>query len=458
MTSGLRPRQVKAIEDVRAAYRAGFRAPVLVAPTGFGKTHTTAEIVRTSVARGKTVWFMAHLKEILEDTSKKLAAEGIQHGIIMAGIPSNRSVPVQVVSVQTVARRLGRYEKPDLLIIDEAHLAVATTYRAVIDWAGCYLLLLTATPMRLDGRGLNEIADTIIQTCSTQDLIDEKLLADIRYYAPSRPDLSGVRTVAGDYAKNDLAEAVDKPRLIGDAVSHWLKYAKGRQTIAFCCSIKHAQHVAEQFRSVGIRAVAVSGDTDSMERRQALADLKAGRVDVVTNCALWVAGVDAPTVSCIMLLAPTKSLTKYLQSVGRGLRTAPGKTDCIILDHGSLIHTHGHPADLREWSLEGSPKKKRARDPDDISIKSCPVCFRVCRSVVQQCDCGHRFVAKAREIEQVDGVLAEVDRSAVQRAARREQGRAQSLEDLIKLGVSRGYKNPRAWAVHLYNARNHKGA
>lgn len=453
MTSGLRPRQIKAIEDVRAAYRAGFRAPVLCAATGFGKSHTSAFIVREAVAKGKSVWFMAHLKEILEDTSKKLAAEGIQHGIIMAGIPSNRSVPVQVVSVQTVARRLARYERPDLLIIDEAHLAVAATYRTVIDWAGCHLLLLTATPQRLDGRGLNEIADTIIQTCSTQDLIDEGLLADIRYYAPAKIDLSAVRTVAGDYAKNDLAEAMDKPKLVGDAVSHWLKYARGRQTIAFCTSIKHAHHVAESFRAVGVRAVAVSGDTDTSERRQALADLKAGRIDVVANCALWVAGVDAPTVSCIMLLAPTKSLTKCLQSVGRGLRTADGKYDCVILDHGSLIHTHGHPADLREWSLEGTPKKSRPRDPDDISIKSCPKCFRVSRSVAQKCECGHVFVVKVREIEQVEGTLAEVDRSQVVRQAKREQGKAQTLEDLIRLGASRGMKNPAGWAKHVYNAR-----
>lgn len=455
MSSSLRPRQVRAIEDVRSAYRNGFRAPVLVAPTGFGKTHTTAVIVRSSIERGNRVWFMAHLREILDDTSRKLSAEGIRHGHIMAGHITDPMHKVQVVSVQTAARRLHRLQKPNLLIVDEAHLAVADTYRKVIE--GCdnpTLLLLTATPERLDGRGLGEIADTIVPTCSTQDLIDEGLLAPIRYFAPQVHDLSGIATVAGDYSRSGLAAKLDKPAIIGSAVDHYRKLAHGRPTIAFCCSIEHAEHTAAQFTAAGYRAVAVSGESDTTERRQALADLRAGRVDVVCNCALWVAGVDAPNVSCIILLAPTKSLTKYLQSVGRGLRTADGKQDVIILDHANLAMMHGLPTEAREWSLEGSRASKRKRDPEDISVKQCPKCFAVLRSIVRQCHCGHMWQAQARSIEQQEGELIEVDPALMRRQRAREQAGAKSLEDLIALGASRGYKNPAAWARHVFNARN----
>lgn len=453
--NGLRPRQIQAIADVRAAYRAGYRAPVLVAPTGFGKTHTTAEIVRAAVAKGQSVWFMAHLKEILEATSAKLAAEGIRHGLIMAGYPTNKMEPVQVVSVQTVVRRLDRYKPPGLLIIDEAHLAVAATYRKVIDGLGNpFLLHLTATPERLDGRGLGEVADIIVPTCSTQDLIDEGLLADIRYYAPSNLDLSAVRKTAGEFNAKDVEAVVDKPKLVGDAVSHWLKVARGRPTIRFCVSIKHAEHMAEQFRAAGVRAVAVSGDTDTEERRRALDDLRHGRVEVVTNCALWVAGVDAPNVSCIGLDMPTNSLTKFLQSVGRGLRTHPGKHDCIVLDHGGNIARHGHPADQREWTLEGTRGlNARKRDPDDISVKTCPACFSVVRSQVPACHCGHRFAPKPREIEVVDGTLKEIERQQQIRQARAEQGRARTLEELINVGRLRGMKRPELWARHVIRAR-----
>lgn len=449
----LRPRQIKAIEDVRNAYRSGFRAPVLVAPTGFGKTFTTAAIVRSAIERGKRVWFMAHLREILEDTSRKLASEGIRHGFITAGRGTDTLHSVHVVSVQTAVRRLNRIRRPDLLIIDEAHLAVADTYRKVIEGCGSpQLLLLTATPERLDGRGLGEIADTIVPTCSTQDLIDEGLLAPIRYFAPQIHDLSGIATVAGDYSRAGLTAKLDKPAIIGSAVDHYRKIAHGRPAIAFCCSIEHAEHTAMQFTAAGYRAVAVSGESDTAARRQALADLRAGRVDVVCNCALWVAGVDAPNVSCIILLAPTKSLTKYLQSVGRGLRIADGKQDVVILDHANLAMMHGLPTESREWSLEGSRANKRKRDPDDVSVKQCPKCFAVVRSIVKQCQCGYVWVAQGRVVEQQSGELIEVDPALMRKQRTREQAGARSLDELMALAKARGYKP--GWALKVYHARH----
>jgi superfamily II DNA or RNA helicase len=175
-------------------------------------------------------------------------------------------------------------------------------------------------------------------------------------------------------------------------------------------------------------------------------------VDVVCNCALWVAGVDAPAVSCIILLAPTQSVTKYLQSVGRGLRTHPGKTDCVILDHAGNVLRHGLPTDDREWTLDGAVKRS-ASVKSEVPVKTCPSCFAVLPSATPSCRCGHVFLVKPREVEQVDGVLQEIDVAAAMRMRRVEQGRAKTEAELVALGRARGFKRPELWARHVMRAR-----
>jgi superfamily II DNA or RNA helicase len=452
----LRPRQTKAIADLRQAYRQGFRAPILVAATGFGKSHTAVAMIQSATSKGLRVWFLAHLRELLADASRRLTDAGIAHGWIAAGHPGDRRKPVQVVMIQTLSRRLDRYEPPDFIIVDEAHLAVAKSYQDVFAWAPkAKRLLLTATPIRLDGRGMGEVADLIVPTCSTQDLIDEKLLAPIRYYAPSAPDMSGVRTTGGDFNGADLAGAMNRPSITGDAVAHYRKHAHGRPAIAFCVTVEHAQAVADSFRQAGYRAAAISGDSDQVERDAALRGLQNGQLDLVANCALWVAGVDAPAVSCIILLRPTQSLTVYLQSVGRGLRMHPGKPDCMILDHAGNVQRHGLPTEPREWSLDAAPKKASSKK-SEVSVKSCPKCFAVVASMATHCGCGHVFEAKKRELKEVDGELQELDPETLKREARREQGKAQTLADLIALGRARGHKRPELWARHVYMARMKK--
>lgn len=439
----LRPRQQKAVEDLRQAYRDGYRAPVLVMPTGGGKTATASVIIRSAVARGKVVWFLAHLREILQATSGKLQAEQIDHGFIMAGQPEAPERQVQIVMVQTASRRLGRYRKPDLIIIDEAHLAVAETYRKVLEDAGNPLLLhLTATPTRLDGRGMREVADIIINTCSTGDLIAEGLLVPVRYYAPSRPDLSGVRTIAGDYSSADLSDVMNKSSITGDAVDHYRRLAHGRQAVAFCTNITHAWTVAEHFGQAGYRAAVISGKTPQLERDLQLEELASGKLDVLVNCQLLVAGVDVPNISCIIQLAPTKSLTKYLQSIGRGLRTHPGKQDLIVLDHAGNAFTHGMPTDPQEWTLDGA--KKRARTSDDVEpVRQCERCYFVHAPAPVCPNCGHVHPVKERKLQQTEGELAEL--TEVKRQQRQEVGKARTVEELRKIAEERGYKMGWVW-------------
>lgn len=447
----LRQHQAKALDDLRAAYRAGHRAPVLVMATGGGKTHTSAEIIRSAVARGRRVWFMAHLREILDTTSAKLTAEGIAHSYIMAGRTYDQAAPVHVVMVQTAVRRIDNLPHPDLIVIDECHLAVANTYRQVVQAVGNPTLLgLTATPARLDGRGLREMFDTLVQSCDTADLQRQGLLVPIRYYAPSRPDLAGIRTVAGEYAQGELADRMNRPSITGDAVAHYRKLAHGRPCVVFCTSVRHAEDTADAFRQAGYRATAISGETATDERTGALERLRSGDLDVVVNCQLWVAGVDCPIIGCVILLAPTKSVTKYLQSIGRGLRTAPGKADLVVLDHAGNAFTHGLPTEPREWNLDGAPKKPKLQDDEVEPVRQCERCYFVHAPAPVCPSCGHVHPVKERKLNQQAGDLEEL--TAIKREKRQQVGRARTISDLIAIAKERNYAM--GWVYQMARIKN----
>jgi superfamily II DNA or RNA helicase len=311
-----------------------------------------------------------------------------------------------VVAVQTAVRRSG-LPRPDLIIIDECHLAVAESYRKVIAAAGHPLLLgLTGTPQRLDGRGLGEVFDRLVLTCTTAELIDEQLLAPVRVFAPPPPDLSGLHTRAGDFDQGEASAVLAKPAVVGDALSHWRKLCVGRRGVAFCTTVAHAQAVAEQWRREGYRAVAVHGGSDDDERREAITGLRAGRLDLVACAQLWIAGVDVPEIDAVVWLRPTQSLTAWLQGNGRGLRIALLKSDLLVLDHVGNCLRLGHPLEVHQWSLDGRVKRSREAG---LSVKVCPQCFAAMPSARQTCpDCGHQFTPERRELQHVDGELVEV--------------------------------------------------
>jgi len=460
----LRPRQVQAINDIRASYRSGRRSPILCAATGFGKTHTSAQIIRNALDRGRTVWFLAHLREILDDTAKRLRSVNIPFGEIAAGKPREYHRRVQIVSVQTAVRR-DDLPKPDLVIVDECHLAVATTYLKVLGKVGNPMLLgLTGTPCRLDGKGLGSLFDEIIPTCSTGTLIEEGLLAPIKYFAPHRPDLTGLRMQAGDYKQSDIDAEMDRSTITGDVIKHYQKHCDGKRAVAFCTSIKHAEHVADEFKSAGYRAVAISGESKRSQRVAALNGLRDGSLQVVCNAQLWVAGVDVPQIECVIMLRPTKSLTFYLQAIGRGLRMSPesGKKHLTVLDHAGSIFEHGPPDMQRQWSLQGRPK----RGERVTAVRQCPACFCAHAPAPVCPECGHRYPAPKKEgPQEVDGELNQIDMrqaAALERLAKRkeqiakkaEQGRARTLDQLIELGRSRGYNHPVGWARKIMASRH----
>lgn len=457
----LRRYQEQLLEDLRQSMRQGHRRILAVMPTGAGKGTTIAVMVQSAADRGKRVLILAHRKELIADLSKRISWLGIDHGIICAGQPEDLTKPVQVGSVQTVVRRIDRIPDPCLIVQDEAHhLIRGNIWGRIIDaWPNAYLIGKTATPARLSGEGLGEahggyFTDMVLGP-SVADLVFWGFLSAARIYAPPVvADLSGIRRRAGDYANDQAAAAMDRPTVTGDAIAHYQRLASGQQAIAFCCNVAHAVSVCDAFKTAGISAALLLGNTTN--RDQVVADYAAGAVRVLVTVDVVSEGFDIPAAGCAILLRPTQSLSLYLQQVGRVLRPALGKTHAVILDHVGNVHRHGWPDDPRDWTLEGVQRRAGAAGPAAPSVRTCPQCFAAFKPAPVCPLCGTACAPEPRrELRQVAGELKELQRSEV-RGRRREQGKAQTLQQLIHLGQAREMKNPVGWAKHVYFARQQR--
>ena len=455
MTFALRDYQKRDIKRLRVAIAGGYNRILYQLPTGAGKTVLMAWMAARTAERGKRTLFTVHRRELLIQASRTFEAMGIPHGLIAPGFTMSRDA-IQVASVQTLVRRFDRVIPPDLIIFDEAHHCPSNTWLKVFErYSTAKAIGLTATPYRLDGRGLIDLFETMVRGPTVRELIDAGFLSEYAVYAPPIGiDLKGVRTRAGDFARDQLVDAVDKPTITGDAVRHYLKLAPGKRAIAFCVGIDHSRHVAEQFRSVGIRAEHVDGSKDSRRRARIMDRFAMGDIQVLTNCDLISEGFDVPAVEAAILLRPTQSLSLYLQQVGRALRPQPGKK-AIILDHVGNVLRHGLPDDDREWTLEGRDRRGGGKQTnEDIQVRQCPKCF-ACHAPAPTCpSCGYAYESQGREVEHVEGELEEVDLDALRRQRRREAGRARTLEDLQKIETARGYRP--GWAYHVWNARRRR--
>jgi len=449
----LRSYQQRAIDDLRNAYRFGYWAPLLCLPTGGGKTIIFTAIAHASASRGRRVLILVHRRELLCQASAKLTAAGLDHGLIAAGIEPSPAA-VQVASVQTIARRLSTIDwQPDLIIIDEAHHATAGQWeRTLQHWPNAYRLGVTATPCRLDGRGLRSAFDHLVLGPSVAELIDTGFLSHSRIYAPPVvANLSGIRTRAGDYANDQAAAAMDRPTVTGDAIAHYQRLAAGQQAIAFCCNVAHAESVCAAFQAAGINASLLLGGT--VDRDQVVADFGAGAVQVLVTVDVVSEGFDVPAASCAILLRPTKSLGLYLQQVGRVLRPAPGKQAALILDHVGNVTRHGFPDDHRDWTLDDGIKRT-AGGAVAPSVRTCPECYAAFKPAPICPVCGAQCAPITnRKIRQLAGELQELRRTEM-RAARRSQGQARTLPELLALAKERGYSP--GWAYRVHQSRGQR--
>jgi DNA repair protein RadD len=468
----LRPYQSAVIDKCTAAFFQGHKYILIQASTGAGKTVVASELINRIVAGSTPVLFLAHRKEIILQTSQKLDAFGVDHGVIMGNHPRKNDHLVQVATIQTISRRLKNLPPAGVMFIDEAHLSCGDSYKAMkFLYPDAVIIGLTATPTRTDGKGLSEIYSTIIECVPMAQLIEEGHLVKPRVFAPYTPDMKAVHISKGDYDATETAAVMDKPQITGDIIKHWIKYAQDRKTICFASSVQHSKNIVAEFVGAGISAKHLDATTPAVERDQTLHAWRDGKFAVLSNCGLFIEGLDVPAASCCILARPTKSLTIYLQAVGRVMRPAENKTDAIILDHAGLTAVHDFVDVPREWSLEPNPKKARASDNKEptTSVTVCAECFcsyskklsplacPECGAEVEQPEVAE--VHAAGELIELtpELILAEAQRledakAFAQALARKPLTETVTFADFINAGAAAGYKD--YWAAKRWQERS----
>ena len=455
----LRSYQTKAISNLRDAIHIHKKkAPLLVMPTGAGKTVVFAAISKAISDNEKNVLILVHRRELIDQASKKLKAIGVNHGVIAAKYKESTN-NIQIASVQTLVRRLVKNTfNPNYIIIDEAHHAAAGSWRKIIEhFKDAYKIGCTATPIRLDGRGLADYFDDLVKGPGVAKLIKDKYLAPYKVFAPPlKINLDRVKTLGGDYQKKELEKQIDTVDIIGDAVQQYKKHADGLPAIAFCISIKHATDVCNKFKDAGYKAAIVHGEMKVDDRDKAIKGLGNGKIQILTSVDVISEGTDVPDVSAAILLRPTKSEGLYLQQVGRVLRPKEGKT-AIILDHVNSTRTHGFVDDIREWSLH-SQKKKKKKGEVAPHVETCKKCFATYKPQPTCPVCGYEAENRERFIKQEEGELEELKRKEQAETEKQQQrvliGSAKTIEELEMVAKILGYK--KGWAYKVFESRKQK--
>jgi DNA repair protein RadD len=460
--------QAEFVDKLRESLKKGNKSILGVAMPAFGKTVVAASITKSTRERDPqaSVWFLVHRKNLLRQTSKSFWKDKIEHGLLTGG-KTRSKMPIQVGTIGTVHSRLAVLKPPKILFVDEAHLARGRMFTTVIEWAlaaGSIVIGLTGTPIRLDGKSLGDVFEDLIEAKSAEWLMQQGRICRYNAYSvPITADLSEVKNQAGDYNKTQLADAMDKPTITGNAVTEWKRHASGLRTVCYCVNVKHSQHTAQAFNDEGIKAAHVDASTTEAELKAICEGLASREIKVLCNCELVIEGFDLSsqvgydvTLECCILLRPTQSLARYLQMVFRALRMKPNKA--VILDNAGCIIKHGLPCEKREWSLEGeqsSKRKKKKDDEPDINVSQCLKCYHVFRPDGRgSCPkCGEAIEIKERKIETVEGELEEIDIEAVRRQRKQEQGSARDLHDLVAMGIRKGMRSPHGWAANVYASR-----
>ena len=447
MNRELRPHQAAAITMLRQSLGAGKRRPMLQAPTGFGKTLLAAAIVEGALAKRKRVIFVVPAISLIDQTVQAFYAEGIHDIGVMQGnhVMTDWTKPVQVASIQTLRRR--RTPDADLVIVDEAHRRDThlTRWLHSPEWSHVPFIGLSATPW---AKGLGKDYDDLIIAATTADLIEAGYLSRFRVFAPTNPDLSKVRTVAGDFHEGDLADVMGDAKLVADVVTTWLQRGENRPTLLFAVDRAHAQALERQFQEANVSTGYIDGNTPPEEREAVRKRFHSGAVKVVCSVGCLTTGVDWD-VRCIVLARPTKSEMLFVQIIGRGLRTAPGKADCLVLDHSDTHLRLGFVTDIRHDRLDdGKPREASTTERKEALPKECPKCAYLRPPRVRTCpSCG--FVAEAvSEVAPAKGHLAELTPKAAQADIRVKQ---RWYSELLAIAADRGYKP--GWAANQYRKK-----
>lgn len=512
MTLVLRDYQARGRDEIRLEFGRKRRRVLYVLPTGAGKTILYAAVAQGAAAKGKRVLILEHRKELIRQASVALARISIRHQVVapkskLAGIRRahvaatgwpmiDAEATVAVASVQTLGARpewLAEFD-PDLIVIDEAHHAVAGTWAKII--AACpraLLLGVTATPCRTNGQGLGDVFEVMVLGPDMAELIALGWLVPFRIIVPPlKVDLSKVRMKGGDLDPDAMADELDRREITGDAIEHYSRITPGRPAIVFAATLKHADHVAEQFRAAGWRFEVIHGGLEDAERDRLIDGLASGALHGLVSKDLISEGTDIPVAEVAIFLRDTESESFFMQAAGRvarpvyaegfDLATVEGRIAAIaasvkpfgtIIDHvgvvgrivdGHFVAKHGRPHDPRPWSLQGKRRRRAAANDDDVDPPfQCPACYQIV-DLAPRCSACDADLSALLAVEtkrraamapkQVDGQLVELDEAAetaAKIAARRAQAQAQTVEEMVATtGMAAGR------AAHILQARAEK--
>lgn len=424
------------------AFRQGNKRVLVTVGCGAGKSYIFAKMAERT--RGE-VLVLTHRQELKEQTGRLFADNGINARIEM---------------ILTEANHLGEHERPALIITDEAHLSRSNSWMKVLDYYDTHTVGFTATPVRLDGKPLGDIYSALVTGVSVRWLIDNHRLAPYEYYAPTAVETDGLRVQAGDYVIKDLEQLMSDRAIYSDVLKSWERLAKGQKTIAYCVSVKHAQETARMFTEAGYPAVEIDGSTPPKRRAEIMQNFRDGKIMVLCNVGIISEGVSIDDVTCCLLLRPTESHALYWQQAMRCMRYQPGKMAIIVDCVGNYTRNPLPDADV-EWSLTESVRKKpKINDEGDFVIRTCPKCYKVFKTAPVCPYCGAEYPLHPRELKAHQDIeltritAEEAERVAeAKKAARREQGKAKTFEELLAIGRAKGYKNPAYWAAQVMRGR-----
>lgn len=439
----LRDYQQQIIDNLRKVL-INYNSPVVVLGCGGGKSVICAEISKLATDKGNRVLFLVHRIELIEQIKNTF----IKHGVNM-----------ELCDISMVQAGCKLNKEYKLIITDESHHSTCKTYKKIYNkYPNAKRVNVTATPCRTDGRGLEETCDYLLETVSTKWLIKNKYLSPYEYYSVTLDgiDWDAIKKVRGEY--EDITELLDKPVIYGDVFKH---YKNGSKAICYCSSVKHSIDTATEFCNRGIPAKHIDGKTPKEERKQIIEDFKNGKILVLCNYSLIAEGFDVPDCDTVMLLRKTASLNLFIQMAMRCMRYKENKT-AYIYDFCGNIYEHGFPDMEREWSLSGKVKKHREiNEFGEYSIRTCQNCFRAFKTAKECPYCHELYIVKPREIAEQENIrLARITAEEMakmeleKKKKRMEVGRARTLEELIKIGKERGYKNPVYWAKMIINSRD----
>lgn len=401
----LRGYQQELITKIRQSLASGHRHIIVQSPPRTGKTVVMAEIAKRATDRGNAVCFIIHRREVLEQAKATFQEQGVDPDLLEAGM------------VQSLTRHVDTMQAPEVILIDEAHHALAKSYTRILEaFPQAYVLLFTATPVRTGRNQIDQIADDIIVGKSIKELTEQGFLAPFKYYAAKEKDVDDKklrRSSTGDYVTASIEEAVSH-KIYSHTVDEYLDKAGGKQAVVYTYSVEAAYRLAAEFNARGITAEAIDATTRPQVRDTAVKKFRDQQLKVLVNVNLFTEGIDLPNVDCVIMVRPTMSLALYMQFSMRCLNPRPGKT-AVIIDQVGNWERFCLPNADRDWRALAKSKKAKSLKRGGVQVIQCPDCFGVVeKSEVEDntCPlCGYSPLVKKRDYEEQKAELIEIKES-----------------------------------------------